>query len=124
MIAKYRTIPMEILIYEAIIRRLPDHHPRKPEFLSKLNRWKAGYKGEKEVDYYLSLFPDDDLTIFQYLRLPHHNGHFQIDTLIISAWFIAVIESKNFAGTIELDPELDQLLQNSDGAEKAYSNPI
>lgn len=124
MIAKYRTIPIEILIYEAITRRLPDHHPRKPEFLSKLNRWKAGYKGEKEVDYYLSLFPDDDLTIFQYLRPPHHNGHFQIDTLIISAWFMAVIESKNFAGTIELDPELDQLLQNSDGAEKAYSNPI
>jgi len=52
-IAKYRTIPMEILIYEAITRRLPDHHPRKPEFLSKLNRWKAGYKGEKEVDYFL-----------------------------------------------------------------------
>lgn len=124
MIAKYRTIPMEILIYEAITRRLPDHHPRKPEFLSKLNRWKAGYKGEKEVDYFLSLFPDDDLTIFQYLRLPHQNGHFQIDTLIISNWFIAIIESKNLAGTIEVDPELDQLLQNFDGSEKAYSNPI
>lgn len=124
MIAKYRTIPLEILIYEAITRRLPDHHPRKSEFLSKLIRWKAGYKGEKEVDYYLSLFPDDDLTIFHYLRLPHNNGHFQIDTLIISPWFIVIIESKNFAGTIEIDDELDQLLQTLDGKEKGYSNPI
>jgi hypothetical protein len=123
-IAKYRTIPIEILIYEAITRRLPDHHPRKSEFLSKLIRWKAGYKGEKEVDYYLSLFPDDDLTIFQDIRLPHNNGYFQIDTLIISPWFIVIIESKNYAGTIEIDHELDQLLQTYDGTEKGYNNPI
>jgi hypothetical protein len=123
-IAKYRTVPIEILIFDAITRRLPDHHPRKSEFHSKLIRWKAGYKGEIEVDYYLSLFPDDDLTIFQYLRLPHKNGYFQIDTLIISPWFMVIIEAKNLAGTIEIDHELDQLLQTYDGMEKGYNNPI
>ncbi|MBT2644032.1 NERD domain-containing protein [Bacillus sp. ISL-41] len=124
MIAKYRSISLEILIYDAVYRRLPDHHPRKSEFRSKLGRWKAAHKGETEVDYYLSLFPDDDLTIFQYLRLPHKNGHFQIDTLIISPSFIAIIESKNYAGTIVIDLELDQLLQTYDGIEKGYNNPI
>lgn len=124
LIVKKRTMPMEILIYDAVLRRLPDRHPRKAEFELKLLRWKAGYKGERELDYFLTQFPDDDYTIIQNLRLPHKETHFQIDTLLVTPFFITNIESKNHAGEVEIDPVLDQMIQTIDGTKKSYLNPI
>lgn len=83
MIVKKRTIPLEILIYDAVVRRLPDRHPRKSEFEAKLIRRRSGYKGEKELDNYLSQFPDEEFTIIQGIRLPHFDTHFQIDNIYL-----------------------------------------
>lgn len=124
MIAKKRTIPLEILIYDAVVRRLPDRHPRKSEFEGKLIRRKSGFKGEKELDYYLSQFPDEDFTIIQSIRLPHYDTHFQIDTLLISPYFTVNFEGKNHAGEIEFNTEFDQMIQRYDGNSKVYSSPI
>ncbi|MEH7442545.1 nuclease-related domain-containing protein [Bacillus sp. JJ1122] len=124
MIAKKRTIPLEILIYEAVVRRLPDRHPRKSEFEAKLIRRRSGFKGEKELDYYLSQLPDDDFTIIQSIRLPHKDTHFQIDTLLLSPCFIVNMEAKNHAGEIEFNTEFDQMIQRFDGSTKVYSSPV
>ena len=124
MIAKKRKIPLEILIYEAVVRRLPDRHPRKSEFEAKLIRRRSGFKGEKELDYYLSQFPDDDFTIIQSIRLPHLDTHFQIDTLLLSPYFIVNMEAKNHAGEIEFNTEFDQMIQRFDGSTKVYSSPV
>jgi hypothetical protein len=123
-IAKKRTIPLEILIYDAVVRRLPDRHPRKSEFESKLIRRKSGFKGEKELDYFLSQFPDEDFTFIQSLRLPHYDTHFQIDTLLLSPNFTVVMEAKNHGGEIEFNNEFDQMIQRFDGNEKVYTNPV
>lgn len=124
LIAKIRTIPLEILIYDAVVRRLPDRHPRKSEFESKLIRRRSGFKGEKELDYYLSQFPDEDFTIIQSIRLPHYDTHFQIDTLLLSPYFTVNMEAKNHAGEIEFNNEFDQMIQRYDGSVKVYSNPV
>ena len=124
MIAKNRSIPREIKIYEAIIRRFPLNHPRKAEFENKLSRKRAGYKGEKELDYHISQINHSKLTILHDLRIPFNDTHFQIDSLLISNSLIIPIDSKYYAGTLEFYPEFNQMIQYLNGIEKAYLDPI
>lgn len=124
MILKKRTIPMKILIYEAVVRRIPINHPRKTEFQKKLMKLKAGYKGEIDLDYYLSQLPDKDYILIQSLRLPHLETFFQIDTLLLYPSFFINFESKNYAGEINIDTTFDQLIRNIDGRQDSYGNPI
>jgi hypothetical protein len=124
LIAKNRSIPKEIKIYEAIIRRLPPNHPRKAEFENKLSRKRAGYKGEKELDYHISQINHSRFTILHDLRIPYNDTHFQIDTLFISNSLMIPIDSKYYAGTLEFHPEFNQMIQYWNGNEKVYPDPI
>lgn len=124
MIVKNRSIPKEIKIYEAIIRRLPVNHPRKAEFENKLSRKRAGYKGEKELDYHISQINHSQFTILHDIRIPYNDTHFQIDTLFISKSLIIPIDSKYYAGTLEFHPEFNQMIQYYNGNEKVYPDPI
>jgi hypothetical protein len=124
LIAKNRSIPKEIKIYEAIVRRLPATHPRKAEFENKLSMKRAGYKGEKELDYHISQIDHSKFTIMHDLRIPFNETHFQIDTLIISNSLIIPIDSKNYAGSLEFYPEFNQMIQYLNGNEKVFPDPI
>lgn len=124
LIAKNRSIPKEIKIYEAIVRRLPVNHPRKTEFENKLSRKRAGYKGEKELDYHISQIDHSKFTVLHDIRIPYNDTHFQIDTLFISNSFIIPIDSKYYAGTLEFYPEFNQMIQYLNGIEKVYPDPI
>ncbi|WP_176167231.1 nuclease-related domain-containing protein [Mesobacillus jeotgali] len=124
MIAKNRLIPREIIIYEAILKRLPLNHPRKAEFENKLSLKRAGYKGEKELDYHISQIDHSKLTILHDLRIPYNDTHFQIDTLLISNSLIIPVDSKYYAGTLEFYPEFNQMIQYLNGNEKVYPDPI
>lgn len=124
LIAKTRTIPLEIHIYEAALKRLPPNHPRKTEFLTKLNKKKAGYKGEKELDYHLAQLPEQDFIIFQDLRLPHKNTFFQLDNLLLGPSFFLNLESKYFSGALEFDQEFDQMIRTINDTQEAFLNPI
>ncbi|WP_102261441.1 nuclease-related domain-containing protein [Mesobacillus jeotgali] len=124
MIAKKRSIPKEVRIYEAIVRRLPLNHPRKAEFENKLSMKRAGYKGEKELDYHISQIDHSKFTILQDIRIPYNETHFQIDTLFISNSLILPIDSKYYAGTLEFYPEFNQMIQCINGNEKVYPDPI
>lgn len=111
-------------MYEAIIRRLPANHPRKAEFENKLSRKKAGYKGEKELDYHISQINHSSFTILHDIRIPYNDTHFQIDTLFISNSLMIPIDSKYYAGTLEFYPEFNQMIQYLNGNEKVYPDPI
>ncbi|WP_170169126.1 NERD domain-containing protein [Mesobacillus subterraneus] len=124
MIIKNRSIPKEIRVYEAIVRRFPANHPRKAEFENKLSRKRAGYKGEKELDYHISQIDHYNLTILHDLRIPYNGTHFQIDSLLLSNSLIIPIDSKYYAGTLEFYPEFNQMIQYLNGFEKAYLDPI
>ncbi|GAE45441.1 nuclease-related domain-containing protein [Mesobacillus boroniphilus] len=124
MILKKRTIPLKILIYEAVVKRLPVNHHRKKEFQTKLMKLKAGYKGEVDLDYYLAQLPEKEYILLQALRLPHLETHFQIDTLLLSPSFFINFESKNYAGEIDIDLTFDQLIRTIDGKQDTYGNPI
>lgn len=124
LIEKDRDFPREITVLKAILRRLTLSPQLQTDLESKLSRKLAGYKGEKELDYHLSQFDHTRFYILHDLRIPHNNTHFQIDSLLISETFMLVIDSKNYAGTLDFHPEFNYLLQTLNGIEKVYPDPI
>ncbi|MGE8206852.1 nuclease-related domain-containing protein [Heyndrickxia sp. NPDC080065] len=125
MIKKSRTIPIKIQKLEALERRTPSFHPKKSFILDELSRRRSGYKGEKSLDYHLSFLLDRPYHILHGLRLLNqHNKYFQIDTLILTPFFIPIIEAKNYGGTITFDNQFHQLIQQNVEIERAYEDPV
>lgn len=124
MIEKTRNFPREITVLKTILRRFTLNPQLQAELESKLSRKSAGYRGEKELDYHISQFDHSKFYILHDLRIPHNNTHFQIDSLLISNTFILIIDSKNYAGTLDFYPEFNYLLQTLNGIEKVYPDPI
>jgi ribosomal protein L37AE/L43A len=123
MIIHEREIPRIILKLQALLRRLPLHHPKIQVIVDELNRRSAGHKGEEALDYPLSLLDPKKYLIFHGLRLQINNNFFQIDTLLISKHFILLIEVKNLSGSIYFDPVFSQLIQIKDDKKIAFPDP-
>ncbi|WGG45099.1 nuclease-related domain-containing protein [Rossellomorea sp. DA94] len=123
MIEKERIIPRNILILQALIRRLPLNHPKLYLIKDELGKRMAGFKGEKTLDYTLSLLDTKKYYILNDLRIPCKEGFFQIDTLLITTKVIINIEVKYLAGTAYFDPIFNQLIQTKDGNESALPDP-
>ncbi|MFE8696525.1 nuclease-related domain-containing protein [Cytobacillus sp. FJAT-53684] len=125
MIVNERTIPIKIQKSEVLLRRIPENHWKRAEIVSDLAKRWAGFRGEQAVDFPLSKLPEKDYLIFHGIRLSNGKYSFQIDTLILTAFFALILEVKNYAGTLYFDPILDQLIQtNPNGEVKGYANPI
>jgi hypothetical protein len=122
--ANPRPYPIELLKLEAIVRRLPPHHPRKSDYEKKLHQKQAGYKGEKILDYHLAQINHPDYTILRDLRIPYNNTHFQIDALILSPHYFLVTDSKYYAGTLIFLPEFNELKRIYNDAQEIFSDPI
>lgn len=124
LIVKKREIPLRILIDEALLRRLPLNHPKRGEITQDLLIRRAGYKGEQDMDYYLSLLNDSEFYILQNIRLPLGQNHFQIDFLILSISFFLLIENKNMPGIIEFDPDFNQVIRRHNDKTEIYDDPV
>ncbi|WEG16737.1 nuclease-related domain-containing protein [Alkalihalophilus pseudofirmus] len=124
MIAKPRKIPVHIDKLEALLRRIPAHHPKKPHIEADLAKRKAGYKGESALDYHLSFLPPKEYIIFHDLRLQRGEYFFQIDTLILTPTYILIIEVKHLYGTLSFEPEFQQLIRTTPDAEDTFPDPI
>lgn len=124
MIGNTREYPKEIMILEAIVRRFPPDDFRKAEFEKKLYRKRAGYKGEKTLDYFLAQIDHSEMLILHDLRIPINSTHFQIDTLLITTNFLLIIDSKNYAGTLIFLPEFNQLIRILNDIEEVFPDPI
>ncbi|MDX8363716.1 NERD domain-containing protein [Cytobacillus sp. IB215665] len=125
MIRKERQIPPKIELLEALLRRLPPTHSKKELLSEELAKAYAGYRGEKSLDYHFDFLPNDKYFIIHDLRIPDsENRYFQLDTLIISACFILIIEVKNISGTLTFDRTFHQLIRELDGNEEAFPDPF
>ncbi|MED1601698.1 NERD domain-containing protein [Alkalihalophilus marmarensis] len=124
MIAKPRKIPIHIDKLEALLRRIPSHHPKKPQIETDLAKRKAGYKGESALDYHLSFLPPKEYIILHDLRLQRGDYFFQIDTLILTPTYILIIEVKHLYGTLSFEPEFQQLVRTTPDAEDTFPDPI
>lgn len=126
MIKKERRYPLSALSSEALLRRLPQNHEKRKLIERDLAKILAGYRGEQSLDYYLSFLDHEKHWIFHDLRLPfHQNGHFfQLDTLILTANFIIILEVKNIFGSITFDPDFHQLIRTFNDVEEAFPDPV
>jgi hypothetical protein len=123
---KVRGTPLKILLLIALLRRIPKNHPKRPLIEKELHRRSAGFWGELEVDKKLKRIDQSRYSILCDLRLPNGDDtFFQIDTLIISAQFILIIESKNISGTLYFDLVNHQFYRtNDDGSREVFSDPV
>lgn len=128
MIKKELKIPLKIQKLEALLRRIPENHPKRQEIKGELAKSLAGYKGELSLDYYLNFLPPQEYCIIHDLRLPNTSGtnFFQMDILLLSQTFFLILEVKNISGTLAFDPEFDQLIwtNHTTGTETALPDPI
>ena len=119
---KSRGFPINIEIKQATLRRfsLPEN---KRQFIeAEIAKDYAGYKGEKRLDYHLKVFKEPEVRIYNDLRFDDGNP-FQIDTLIITPFFILPIDSKNFDGETKID-SIQSIQYDSKGNQKRLTNPI
>lgn len=114
---------MKILILEALLRRLPLNHPSRSKIDGDLIRRKAGYNGERSLDYYMRQLPYHGHYIFQDLRLPlSSNAFFQIDSLLLSNRYFVIYEANHYSGTLTFEEQ--QMLRTYDCLEEAFPNPV
>lgn len=124
LIVKRRIIPYRIKENDAILRRLPDQHPKRADVLQDSFYSMAGHKGEVALDYYTSLLHDDQFHIFQGLRLKTGETHFQIDSLLLSLTLGLIIEAKNMAGTLTFNSPFNQMDRTYNDKTETFDDPL
>ncbi|WP_143833782.1 nuclease-related domain-containing protein [Oceanobacillus senegalensis] len=122
-IIKPRHKNQEVMALRALDARVPTGHPMKEKVQTDLKIKLAEVSGEREVDYPLGFLDKKQYLILHNLRLPDNNGHFQMDTVLLSQNFILIVEVKNWLGTV-IFGENDQVTRIYEGKEKGYHHPV
>lgn len=116
--------PDKLLKLEALTARFPTNHEKYELVSNNYAKVKAGYKGEKALDYYLRNLPEKRFFIIRDIRLFYKGQYFQIDTLILCSNYFIIIEVKNIAGTLFFDTNFKQLIRTINDKEEALPDPI
>jgi len=124
LIIKERSIPLRLLILQALLRRLPLSHEKYQQISEEAGRRSAGYQGEKALDYYYRSLPQQKYMIFHDLNLPDGDYNCQFDTFLLTPEFGLIIDVKNMAGKLTFDTDNEQFIQNNNDKEKGYDYPI
>lgn len=113
-----------LLSHEALLRRLKPKYRYNENLQANYHSYRAGYLGEKSVDYKLSLFPKKDFFHLPSLRLQNNFHFFQIDSLVLTSKLIFQLESKNIKGTLQYNGMHKQLIQIDGDKKTSYKDPI
>ncbi|WP_335465220.1 nuclease-related domain-containing protein [Neobacillus drentensis] len=124
MFAKECTLPILVQKHEALDTRIIPNHPIRPTLINEYKSRLAGYKGEKSLDFYLSMLPEEKYLIFHSLRIPLGNYYFQIDILLLTTTFGLVLEVKNRIGEYHFKKYLNQTTIQTHGKEERIKNPV
>lgn len=124
MIIKPLEKPFDLLQMEALDRRIKFTHPKKQRIARDYNLKLAGFYGEKEIYYHLQFLPKNKYYILHNVRLIESNKVFQIDFIILSFQFIALLEVKNYSGKVSFNKFNQLVLKKHDGTEEAFENPV
>src|SRR5690625_634439 len=113
-----------LLSHEALFRRLKLGYRKNDKIVSEYLKERAGFYGEKNMDYQLALFPNQDFLHFPDLRLHNFSNYFQIDSLIMTPKVFFILEAKHLKGIIEYNASSRQLIQMTDNLTTSYKDPI
>ncbi|MEW9672452.1 nuclease-related domain-containing protein [Ammoniphilus sp. 3BR4] len=118
-----RSFPIPAQKEEALLRRLPQTHKKRGAIEDSLEKAKAGFRGEVNLDYHLSFLPEKNYLLFNGLRLIYDHKAFQLDSLLLTAYFGLIIENKNIAGTLTFE-KFNQMIRMKDQKEQGFLDPI
>ncbi|MGC4376588.1 nuclease-related domain-containing protein [Fictibacillus sp. Mic-4] len=125
MIKKERKKSLKIQKLEALLRRLPTSYPKRKSIEDELARRSAGLYGENSLDFHLSFLSDERYHILHDVRLlDHKDRYFQIDSLLISPYFLLILEVKNYSGTLTFDQISNQLIRENNGVVECFPDPF
>lgn len=123
-ILKERDIPLRIILNDILLRRLPKEYKMRKEIEEDLAKRKAGLRGEQNLSYHLTFLPEGYDIIHDIRLINEHGFAFQIDTLILTPFFILILEVKNMLGTLKFDYDSKQFTRTYNQKEEGFSNPI
>ena len=112
-------------IYPRLIERLPIAHPLISHLENRTQSIEAGNSGEAYVDNFLKqvTFPKN-YSILKDLHISLKDDHYlQIDSLILTQKYIAILEIKNIKGTLYFQKNPEQLLRVIDGETTSFKCP-
>ena len=118
-------LPLSIEKYQALIRRLTEDLLVGSQVVTDYNNRMTGFRGEEQVmNFHLEPISDLNYRIYHDLRFLHGNYYFQIDILILCAYFALVLEVKNWAKDWHFEKVLHQTMIDKEGKLERVSNPI
>lgn len=121
---KPRQIPLIVEEVDAVLSRLPPFHSKRPHLEEEKRNYMSGYNGERQIDYFLDSYINGSPHYYASLRLLQDNKAFQIDTLIVTNYFILIIESKNIRGKLIFEKNSTQVIRELNGTVQGFQNPI
>lgn len=117
--------PRYIFQLEALDRRINELHPQKGGIRNKLKNELAGFRGEQKLTFPLKLLPESKYCIIHNPRLEDSNGdYFEIDVLLLTQYYILLLESKNWYGTLLFDEDKQVIRIGDNRVEEGLPNPI
>lgn len=123
MIIRYRKKPLSLQKIDALIARLPEGHPKMAMLRKQAAMEQKGFNGERKLDYHIESL-SDDYSVLNDICFSLYGKKTQIDSLIMSAQAIFIIEVKSYEGVITFDPELRQCYRVIEGEAERFKYPI
>jgi hypothetical protein len=123
-IIKKREYPVEIRILEVLLRRGKLNDETREKIHSEIRKREAGYQGEKRLDYFLSLIVHENLYLLNNLRLKIGEHAFEIDTVVVTSYFILLIDAKNYSGSLYFDQELKECIRTYKELVESILDPL
>lgn len=118
-------LPKAVQVYKRLLHRVPTDLAIYPEIEKKIKLTEVGYSGECYVDNFLKQvsFPKHFAILKDIHIQTGLNNFLQIDTLIITKKYIAILEIKNIRGKISFQQKPSQLIREIDGEITPFKCP-
>ncbi|MEH7252061.1 nuclease-related domain-containing protein [Neobacillus niacini] len=124
MIAKPCSITLRMKKLQVLERRILPNHPVRQDVSTELSNRMAGYKGEKSLDFHLSMLSESKYYIFHGLRLKYRKYFFQLDNFLLCPSFGLNLEVKNMAGKLHFEKKFNQMVQTKKDSSARKTNPV
>lgn len=127
MIVLKRVMASKLQVLEALLRRVSLHDIDYPKFQEMYFRLRKGFIGELRSDLAWKEIhlPQEHYLFFNYETVNEIGNKNQIDTIMLSPYFILILEIKNITGKIDFHEDKSQFTNTKlDNITEVYSNPV
>lgn len=121
-----REKPYKLQVLESLLRRLSVTEHEYPKFQKMYFQLRKGYIGELRSDREWNeiRMPEEHYLLFNYETENALGNINQIDTIMLSRYFVFILEVKNISGRIDFDDEKRQFTNlKDDNTIEVYTNP-